>query len=489
MIEKIKQLETLSRQLEPGAKERRALRNSVVDYSEQFLAELDSGKAYNAQGPEGDELYSFPFEEGPGSMSSAIEIIRAQLDSNGINPASGGHLGYIPGGGLFPSSLGDYLAAITNRYSGIFFANPGAVRMENLLLRWVADLLDYPPNFGGNLTSGGSIANLVGITTARDQRLIDSRDYHKAVFYLSQQTHHCVHKAIRIAGLADAKIRAVDLDDRHRMISSSLERMITEDRDSGLIPFMVVASAGTTDVGAVDPLQDIGVIANTHDLWYHIDAAYGGFFMLSQEFKPIFKGIELSDSVVLDPHKGLFLPYGTGLVLVKDLAKLRASYHYEASYLQDAQEDPEDISPADVSPELTKHFRGLRMWLPLKIFGLRPFRAALVEKILLCRYFYERLKDVPGFELGPYPELSVGYFRYLPQHQDANKFNQTLIQALHADGRVFLSSTRLNGNIYIRFAILSFRTHLDTVDRCLNMIFDNLLKLDPDFIPPFPGRK
>jgi len=483
MKSKIKQLEAVALQLEPGESERRDLWNSVIDYSEEFLDNLESGNAYKSEESTSNQLREFPIDENSMSISQLIDLMRTNLDS-GINPASGGHLGYIPGGGLYPSSLGDYMAAITNRYSGIFFANPGAVRMENLLLRWVADLVEYPKTAAGNLTSGGSIANLVGITIARDDKLSGSADYHRAVIYLSEQTHHCVHKAIRIAGLGDAIIREVNLDDRRRILTASLEELVKEDKESGLKPFLVIASAGTTDVGSVDPLLDIAAVAKKHDLWYHIDAAYGGFFMLCPEIKPLLNGIQMSDSVVLDPHKGLFLPYGSGLVLVRDANKLRSSYFYRANYMQDMREDPGEISPADVSPELTKHFRGLRMWLPLKLFGLRPFRAALEEKIWLCRYFYQQLDKVPNFELGPYPDLSVGYFRYLPSGKDPNTFNQALIQELHLDGRVFLSSTTLDGNFFIRFAILSFRTHLKTVDLCLNMIFEHVERLDPDFSRP-----
>jgi aromatic-L-amino-acid/L-tryptophan decarboxylase len=386
-----------------------------------------------------------------------------------LNPASGGHLGYIPGGGIYYSSLGDYIAAITNHYSGVFFAGPGAVRMENMLLRWLAGILGYPKDASGNLTSGGSIANLIGLVTARDAMNIHSGLVARSVIYLSQQVHHSVDKAIRIAGLKEAIVRLVPLDDRFRMIPAELERQIIVDKKQKLNPFLLIASAGTTDVGAIDPLQEIGRIAKRQGLWYHVDAAYGGFFILTKEGKKKLRGIEASDSVVIDPHKGLFLPYGLGVVLVKDRSKLLASHYYSANYMQDAKDASEEPSPAELSPELTKHFRGMRLWLPLKLLGIRPFRACLEEKLLLAKYFYKEIRKL-GFETGPEPELSVVTYRYVPKKGDANKFNKRLLEEVLRDGRVFISSTMLNGKFTLRFACLAFRTHLNTVDLLLQIL-------------------
>jgi glutamate/tyrosine decarboxylase-like PLP-dependent enzyme len=198
--------------------------------------------------------------------------------------------------------------------------------------------------------------------------------------------------------------------------------------------------------------------------------------MLTEEAKDFFDGIHLADSVVIDPHKGLFLPYGTGTLLVKDVQKLYKSHYYQANYLQDASTLADELSPADLSPELTKHFRGLRMWLPLKLFGLKPFRAGLSEKIWLCRYFYEKVQEI-GFEVGPFPDLSVMIYRYVPETGDANEFNRKLIHNVHKDGRVFLSSTTIDGRVWLRLAVLCFRTHLDTIELCLKMLRENVDQL------------
>ena len=299
----------------------------------------------------------------------------------------------------------------------------------------------------------------------------------KSVIYTSPQVHHCIQKALRIIGLEDVQIRYLELDEFSRISASDLEQKINIDKSNGLNPFVVIASAGTTDTGAIDPLQDIGKIAKAHNLWYHVDAAYGGFFILVDTVKDRFKGIELADSLVIDPHKGLFLPYGLGAVLVKDKEAVYHSNHYRANYMQDAIDDAMPVNPADVSPELTKHFRSLRMWLSLQLHGIAPFKACLEEKLLLTQYFRQELLKI-GFKIGPEPDLSVSYFWYPTNDENENNFNEKLLKELHNDGEIFLSSTLINEKFVIRMAILSFRTKLETIDRAILMIQRALTKIN-----------
>lgn len=468
-IQKILELEKIGRELEPSPELRKAARDGVVDYTEHFIDNIEAIPAYVTERDSSKVLSNLSLSENPEPLKEVLATLEKGLDISGLNPASGGHLGYIPGGGLFYSALGDYWADITNRYAGVFYAGPGAVRMENSLIRWVASLMGYPADCVGNLSSGGSIANLSAIVAARDHQKITSEKVKRAVIYVSSQAHHCILKAIRISGLTECVIRIIPLDENYRMKTDALEAAIVEDLKQNLIPFLVIASAGTTDVGAIDPLETIGQIAKKHDLWYHIDAAYGGFFILTEQGKKLFKGIELSDSVVMDPHKGLFVPYGLGMVLVKNKQAVMTSQFYRANYMQDTIGVDEELSPADLSPELTKHFRGLRMWLPLKLLGLKPFRACLEEKLMLTRYFYSEVKKL-GFETGPYPELSVTTYRFVPKKGDANAFNKKMMEEIAEDGRVFISSTTLEGKFMLRLAVLSFRTHLSTINILLDLL-------------------
>ncbi len=467
---RILDLQQLSASLEPDEATRHSLLAQVEQYSDDFYRDITTRKAFHFNEQRGEGLLRHPVREEPRSLDQLIELVREQVDSSGLNPASGGHMGYIPGGGLYTSALGDYMADVANNYAGVFFAGPGAVRMENLLLRWMADLVGYGPEAAGNLASGGSVASLMAVVAARDAHQLKARDFERTVIYLSAQAHHCIHKAIRIAGLGEAIVRHLPLDERYRILPDALAQQVAADLEAGLRPWLVVATAGTTDTGAVDPLPAIAEVARRHNLWLHVDAAYGGFFALCDEGREVLKGLELSDSIVMDPHKTLFLPYGLGAVLVKDRRHLIASHHYTASYLQDAEKATDEISPADLSPELTKHFRGLRLWLPLLLHGLAPFRAALSEKILLCRLMHQRLGEMPGMEVGPPPQLSVAMFRHVPSTGDANAFNLRWMEEIHRDGDVFLSSTLLDGMVWIRIAIVAYRTHLATVERALEML-------------------
>jgi aromatic-L-amino-acid/L-tryptophan decarboxylase len=472
--QQILELQSVSEALEPNEKQRNTYIQEVSNYANTFLNGLEDAKAFSS-----DQLTpnAMSLSNEKKSLSDILKLYAVEVEAKGIKPASGGHIGYIPGGGIYTSAIADYIADVTNEYSGMHFASPGAVAMENELIDWMKSMFGFPKTAIGNLTSGGSIANLIALTAARDKHQIKNGKIENSVIYVSDQVHHCINKALRIIGLEDVIIRHIELDDYSRIIPEDLSAKIENDKTAGLNPFLVIASSGTTDTGAIDPLQTIGEIAIDNNLWYHIDAAYGGFFILTEAKKDAFKGIEMADSLVIDPHKGLFLPYGLGAVLVKDKASVYHSHHYRANYMQDAIQGEMPVNPADVSPELTKHFRGLRLWLPLQLHGIEPFVACLEEKLLLTRYFRERLSEI-GFKLGPEPDLSVSYFWYPSKSIDENTFNEKLMEEIHNDGEIFLSSTIINGKFVIRMAILSFRTKIETIDRAVKMIDRVRLKIE-----------
>jgi aromatic-L-amino-acid/L-tryptophan decarboxylase len=459
--------------LEPTEETRNILLNTLQNYSNTFLNNLADMPAYVYETNVDNNVLKIDTKTK--TLDIILAIYSKQVNDNGIKPASGGHVGYIPGGGIFTAALGDYLAAISNEYAGIYYGSPGAVSIENEVVNWLKDLFDFPETAIGNLTSGGSIANLIALTAARDKHHIKGDKIDKSVVYLSPQVHHCVLKALRIIGLEDVIVHKLILDEHYRIDTQKLEQQIKVDLSQGLHPFCIIASAGTTDTGAVDPLDTLGDLSKKYNTWFHIDGAYGGFFILVDSKKALFKGIEKADSLVIDPHKGLFLPYGLGAVLIKDKEAVFKSHHYFASYMQDAMTN-DVVNPADVSPELTKHFRGLRLWLPLKLHGIEPFVACLEEKLVLTTYFRNKLVDI-GFKVGPQPDLSVSYFWYPTDEESTqNKFNETLMAEIHKDGRVFLSSTVINGTYVIRMAVLSFRTKKETIDKAVTMIKSSLVK-------------
>lgn len=471
MIEKIKALERVARTLDPEPDARASLWQQTQDYVEDFLQHLDQRKAYlQADCPQLSEL---EIREEGRLMSEVLDIMKSEIDRAGINSTAGRHLGYIPGGALWVSALGDLLAAVSNRYAGIYYASPGGVLLENQLLRWLCQLVGYPATAHGNLSSGGSIASLIALTTAREVHQIRSHNVRCSVIYYTAQMHHCLHKAIQIVGLGECICRVIPVNPKFEMDSDYLRQQLSQDVAEGLSPFLIIATAGTTDTGAIDPIDEIAELSKEYHTWYHVDAAYGGFFLLVASIKKRLQGIRKADSIVMDPHKGLFLPFGTGVVLIKDGQALVKAHTHEANYLIDAY-GFDEISPADCGPELTKHFRGLRMWLPLHLHGLQAFRACLEEKIYLCQYFHEKIQQL-GFEVGPPPALSVTLFRY--PRPNINAFNKALLEAIHADGRYFMSSTLIEGETWIRCAVLNFRTHLREIDGALRMIADCLVQV------------
>ncbi|MCD4791678.1 MAG: aminotransferase class I/II-fold pyridoxal phosphate-dependent enzyme [Bacteroidales bacterium] len=475
MINKLNKLEQISKKLEGSVALRKDWNQAVLNYAGDFLQKVNETNTFNLFEEDDILKINFDISENSVPVNDVIQQIKQDIDKPGLNPASGGHLAYIPGGGVFPTALGDYLAAVFNKYAGIYYAGPGVVKLENTLIRWMCEIIGFPKNALGNLTSGGSVATLIAVATARDVKKITSKNVTKSVIYITEQAHHSVDKAIRISGLNEALIKYIPMDGNFRMNTVNLKKQVHNDKLTGLNPFLIISSAGTTDTGAIDPMEKISEIAKENNMWHHADAAYGGFFILLENYKNKFKGIEMADSVTIDPHKGLFLAYGTGAVLIKDVNALNQTHRYQANYMQDVVEAVAEPSPADLSPELTKHFRGLRMWMPLRLFGLKPFKAALEEKILLTHYFYNEIQKL-GFETGPFPDLSVMIYRYVPKNKDANSFNLMLIDEVKKDGRVFLSSTKINGVIWLRLAVLSFRTHLRTIDTALEVLNSLIMK-------------
>ncbi len=311
----------------------------------------------------------FAIAETPAPISEALATI-GKIERSGINQASGGQFAYIPGGGLFPAALGDLLADVGNSYSGRPVRRAGRSAHGAVARRVDGRARRLPRHRGRRPDLRRERREPRGDRHRRDAVGIRSADVPRSVVYLTSQTHHCVDKALRISGLAECQVRHVALDDRWRMRADALAEAVEADIAAGLRPWLVVATAGTTDTGAVDPLADVADVVDAHDLWLQVDAAYGGFFVLTEHGRRLLAGIERSRSVIMDPHKGLFLPYGSGALIVRDEAQLAEAHRYSATYLRDAREEGGVFSPSDLSVELSRPFRGPRLWLPAQ--GVRP---------------------------------------------------------------------------------------------------------------------
>lgn len=423
-----------------------------------------------------------PIGEGPlpGGIAAIIERLERGSEAALLAPGPG-YLAYVPGGGLPTAAIADLVADLLNRFTGLTAAAPALARLEADVLQWLAEEFGYGPDARGLLTSGGSLANLAAIVTARLDRLGEEADLRQAVVLTSSQAHHSVAKAVRLAGLPSSAVVAVAVDERLRLRPDALQAAIEAARDAGRRPFMLVSSAGTTNTGAVDPLEALGRLCEREGLWHHVDAAYGGAFVLCDEGRRRLAGIERSDSITFDPHKGMFLPYGTGCLLVRDGAALHRAHAGEAAYLQDFEAGDELAapSPSEHGPELSRPFRGLRLWLPLMLHGAAPFRDALQEKLHLAQRFAAGLRalaaDGAPVEVVDEPQLSTVPFRLrrAPEQDQASADarNAAWLRAINDRGRVFLSSTALpteHGPAFtLRACVLSFRTHAEHIEHAL----------------------
>jgi aromatic-L-amino-acid decarboxylase len=367
--------------------------------------------------------------------------------------------------------VADLIADVTNRFVGVWMAAPGLVQIEANVGRWLCEMVGYPPSTLGLLTTGGSMANLIALVTARRERLPE--DFLSGVLYTSDQAHHSVQKAALLAGFPPANVRAVPTDERFRIRLDALAEAVAADRAAGRRPFFLVVSAGTTNTGAVDDLEAAAELARAEGLWLHVDAAYGGFFVLTERGRLALRGLERADSITLDPHKGLFLPYGTGSVLVRDAGALRRAHSVHAEYLPPVPEDPDFVDYSTVSPELSRDFRGLRVWLPIKMHGIGAFRRALDEKLDLAAWAADQLREVPGVEIVAEPQLSLLAFRVVRPGFDetaANDLNRRVMEAVNARRRVYITNTISRGRFLIRICVLSFRTHMDRMQMAIEDI-------------------
>ena len=419
-----------------------------------------------------------PLPERGVAFERLLRLLFGRVIPTSLNTASPGYLAYVPGGGLFHAAVADLVADATNRFAGVWLAAPALAEIESIVVRWCCDLLGLPETAGGVLTTGGSLATFSAVVTARRERL--PPDFLRGVAYASREAHHSVQKAAMLAGFPPERVRSLDVDARFRLRTDVLERAIAEDRAAGLSPFLVVANAGSTPTGAVDDLVAIADVAARERLWLHVDAAYGGFFTLTERGRAALAGIERADTVTLDPHKGLFLPYGTGCLVARDREALRRAHAVHADYLPPMQTDADLIDPCELGPELSRDWRGLRVWLPLKMHGAGPFRAALDEKLDLARAAADALRLVPGLELVTEPVLSLFTFRARPPGLEGDAldaFNRELLTRVNAKQRVFLTGTTLPLGFVIRVCVLSFRTHREHLDACVEDVRAALAEL------------
>jgi aromatic-L-amino-acid decarboxylase len=452
--------------LEFSATQMRAMADEVVARCIAHIATLSSQPLYGVH--EAEALCAMMRESSPAvgtPLTALLDELFTTYIPQSFNTPSPGYLAYIPGGGLFPAALADFIADTTNRYTGIWQAAPALVQLEANALEWLREWMGFPEGTRGVFTTGGSMATFNAVVCARELYL--GADIRRGVLYTSDQAHHCVMKSAKLAGIMPDRVRSISCDAQFRLPVSALREAIAQDRRDGLVPFMVVSNAGTTNTGAVDPLNAIADVCAAETLWHHVDGAYGAFFQLCRDTRELLRGLERADSLTLDPHKGMFMPYGTGALLVRDGAALRAAHGATADYLPELPSASAFYDPSQHGPDLSRGFPGLRMWLTIKLYGADAFRAAIEEKRALALEAAARVAALPHVVIDAPPELSLFPFHLswpgatVAQEDAATR---ALMAATTARGRVMISGAVAGGRYVGRVCVLSFRTHAAQID-------------------------
>ncbi len=407
-------------------------------------------------------MHAAPPEE-PTPLESFLDDFFDEWVPRALTTNGPGYLAYIPGGGVFPAAIADLLSNTTNRFTGAGFAAPPLVALEANVLEWFRDGMLFPETTRGVFTTGGSMANFNAILCARERHL--GAEIRRGVLYTSTQAHHSVKKSARLAGIMGDRVRAIAVDETFRLRPDLLVHAIAEDRKAGLLPFAVVSNAGTTNTGAVDPLDAIADVARDEAIWHHVDGAYGAFFHLCPELRSLLSGLSRADSVTLDPHKGLFLPYGTGALLVRDGRALRAVHSESAEYFP---ERGDEYDPSQYGPDLSRGFPGLRVWLTVHTFGMKRIRAAIADKRALACSAAARIAALPGIVMLAPPQLSLFAF-YLegPSLEEENRMTRALLERVAERGRVYLTGCSTGGRFLARVCVMSFRTRQASMDACV----------------------
>ncbi len=445
------------------------------EFSERTLEHLDTLSDQpawsNEDGSEAAGWLDGPVPEQGRPLDEILDLLFDRVIPCSLNTAGPGYLAYVPGGGLYSAALAEFVAAVVNRYAGVWVAAPGAVELETRALRWLVELMGLPESALGVFTTGGSMSNLLAVVAAREKLL--GSEISDGVAYFSSEVHHSVIKAARIAGIAEDRIRLLPIDEDFRLQIPALEEAIAEDRRAGRRPFFVSGSAGTVNTGAVDSLRRIADVAEREGLWNHVDGAYGATFRLLPELHATLDGMERCDSLALDPHKGLFFPYGLGTLLVRQPADLTRAFHVSGSYLPQLQEGVTRFDFCEMSPELSRDWRGLRVWLPFMLHGVDAFRRALREKRELAVRAFETLSREEDVEIAAPPELSLFAFRQVfgdADLEETNRRNRKLLEEINRPARIYLTGTTLGGVFYLRICVLHLRTNRERVDEGLEII-------------------
>jgi glutamate/tyrosine decarboxylase-like PLP-dependent enzyme len=454
----------------------RRLSHRVADIVTDHLASLRQQPVITGRGRlDTDAMLLQPAPAGGTDFESLVGTLRRDVFAFHAREPHPGFLAYVPSCPTFPAVLGDWLATGFNFFAGVWPVASGPNGLEVTVLEWFREWIGMPRGTGGLLTSGGSGANLTAVVAARHGAVgDDASKLARLVMYTSDQAHSSVRRAGWVAGISRDHIRAVPTDASLRIRIDALAAMVDADRAAGLIPFLVAANAGTTNTGAVDPLHAIADLCEDERLWFHVDAAYGGFAALTGRGRRALDGLGRADTVTLDPHKWLFVPFECGCLLAKQPRRLADVFRIYPEYLKDAESSGEEINFADYGEQLTRYSRALKVWLSVSYFGTEAIAAAVDQGMDLAALAQSEVQAAPSLEVLSPAQFGICCFRAKPAGVDEpsalDALNERILGAVNAEGRFFISSTRLRGVYSLRVCVLGYRTTPDDIKDLIALV-------------------
>lgn len=436
----------------------------VVDLLVEHFASMRDGPV----GAKGEPrqllaLLSGPPSEIPTDPHKLLARLEKDVFPNNLHVDHPRFFAFVPGPGNFVSTMADALASGFNVFNGTWLGGSAAAALELTVVDWFRRFCGFPETAGGLFVSGGSVANLTALHAARHHKLGDQ--IQGATIYFSDQTHYSVERALRVIGFAPEQCRKIASDGRYQLPLESLRAEICSDRNAGLRPFCVIANAGTTNTGAVDPLSDLADLCAEDDLWLHADGAYGAAAVICDRGREKLGGLDRVDSLSLDPHKWLFQPFECGCVLVRDAAHLKAAFQLMPEYMRDVHRNTAETNPADYGIQLTRGFRALKVWLSMNTFGMAAFRDAVTRGFELAEFAEKELRARQNCEILSSAEMGIVAFRF----GTSDELQTKLVELMLRDGFAFLTSTTLQGKTALRLCTINPRTTeediIQTIDR------------------------
>ncbi len=459
------------------------------------LRELPPGRAETAA--QVAEAMAWPVPAEPMALDELTVHLRSLLLDHSSYPGHPGFFAYVSGAGTVPGAAADLVASGLNANAGGWVLAPAASELELHLMSWMATRFGLPAGSGGMMTTGGAASNFAALKVARDRAVPgdarrDGVGSARLTLYVSAESHATNTEAADLLGIGMRAARSIPVDRRQRMRSDALREAIAADLDAGMRPFAIVASAGTTGTGAIDPLAEIAGIASEHGLWLHVDAAYGGAAMLAPELRPLMDGIERADSIAFDPHKWLYTPQSSACLLMRDAGLLGPAFAGSAAYVR---EDPslsgKGINIGTLGPQWSRSFMALKVWMSLAAHGLDAYARRIAHDVELARYLHAEAGRRPEFEPAGEVVLSIACFRYVPpdlpvgdgRQAYLDLLNERLMTALRLDGRSFPSNAEIDGRYVLRACIVNFRTEAADLDRLLDAAAELGSRLDAELRP------